>query len=362
MRFGFLITARCNAACTHCTTSCGPNESTALSQEKLISLMDEAAAIWRQRRFPGEALTFSISGGEPFLDFAQLNAVVAHGRDLGAVMSCVTNGFWAANDARAREKLLALKHAGLDGVAVSTSRFHQQFVKRERVDRALRVAHDLGLHTTLKCAITSGDQDIERWARQRQVDRLEVFPVVPYLRDGAGLPERDYIRQRGLPEGPCPYPTITVREDGRAYTCCMPGGFTPLLRLGNVHESPLEHVYRKFYLSGPQQVLRHRGPAHFARALIAQGHGERLRESYESVCDLCAHIAADPVMSAIAEGVASDFAREQSRKVLQEIRSIRAVSNRESAQNEGERHEQTDNPQSPDRGIHSRLASAESGG
>lgn len=323
MRFGFLITARCNASCTHCSVSSGPQRTEGLARDPLLRLIDEAAAVWRQERAPGEPLQLSISGGEPFLQFPLLLEVVAHGARLGAQMSCVTNGFWAASDERARSRLYALKDAGLSLLAVSTSRFHQAFVKRERVERALAIARDVGLRTALKCALTAGDKDradgLEQWARARNVDQLEVFPVLPYLRDGAALPEHEYLRDAPLPEGTCPAPMLTVREDGRAYTCCMPGAFTEFHGLGNALETGLARSFDAFYLNGVQQVLRHRGPAHFARAIVAAGEGHRLRPAYEGVCDLCAHVASEPALAAIARREALAFGRARYRRALWQI-------------------------------------------
>jgi pyruvate-formate lyase-activating enzyme len=334
MRFGFLVTARCNAACSHCTTSCGPHATTALSRPKILALMDEAAALWRKHHVDGEELQFSISGGEPFLDFPLLLDIVAHGARLGAWVGCVTNGSWATSDLRAREKLGKLKAAGLRALAVSTSRFHREYVATTRVELALRIAGELGLHTTLKCATVKSDgASLRNWARSAGAKALEVFPVVPYLREGARLPEREYIRRRALPRGRCPAPTITIREDGTAYTCCMPGGFVDFLALGSVHDVPLERVYDRFYLQGKQQALRHKGPIHFARAVIAAGEGHRLRASYESACDLCAHVASDPTMAAVAERAAEKVADSQyraaERRLVRQSRQSKGVSHEE---------------------------------
>lgn len=320
MRFGFMVTGRCNASCTHCAVSSGPERAAALPTDKILSLMDEGAAIWKRERAPDEPLQFGISGGEPFLDFAQLLEIVAHGSHHGARMTCVTNGSWAASDEKARERLTALKQAGLSMLAVSTSRFHQRFVKIDRVERALRIAREVGLRIALKCVVSASEAGgvggIEEWARAQKVDKLELIPLAPSIRHGAALPEGEYVRHAGLPEGRCPSPMITVQEEGRAYTCCIPGSFNDLLALGNVFETGLERIFERFYLNGTQQVLRHRGPGHFARAIIAQGQGHRLRDRYEGVCDLCTHIASDPQMAAIAEREGRAFARAQYRSGL----------------------------------------------
>lgn len=321
MFLGLLITARCNAACLHCSTSCGPSRTEALGEHEIVRLMDEAAGI-----HDGSALQFCFSGGEVFLDFGQLLRLVAHGKRLGAAVDCVSNGYWASTDARAQARLEALRDCGLRGIALSTSRFHQQFIRRERVERALRIARALGFYTVLKCPLTRSDRnsDLERWARAVDVDELEVFPVLPHLRQGAALPASDYDARPGLPDGACPGAVLTVREDGNAYTCCNAGGFNDFLRLGSIRERPLEGLARDFRIGGRQRLLRLRGPAYFARKAVARGLGGRLRESYGSVCELCAHIGSDRALADCAAQVADSFEKGQVRALLSGMRKAPA--------------------------------------
>jgi MoaA/NifB/PqqE/SkfB family radical SAM enzyme len=159
MYLGLIVTSRCNAACTHCSTSCGPQRTEALPRDRILTLMDEAAA--SSKASGDDWMHFSISGGEPFLDFPLLIEAIAHGHRLGAETSCVSNAYWASSDAKAQGLLEQLKVAGLDLLAVSTSRFHQQFVKRSRVERALRIARDIGLDTQLKFVRTRSDEEDE---------------------------------------------------------------------------------------------------------------------------------------------------------------------------------------------------------
>jgi MoaA/NifB/PqqE/SkfB family radical SAM enzyme len=308
MQLGLFLTARCNAACAHCSSSCGPFRSESLDRSTLFRLMDEAAAANEDER-----LEFSLSGGEPFLDFALLCEVIAHGAALGAVVNCQTNAYWAANDEVAARKLGELRDAGLNGISVSISRFHDAFIRRSRVQRALRVARELGLGTALKCAITADaegdgiDAELERWARASGAELVEVFPVHPYLREGAVLPPAAYAVRPGLPEGRCPAPVLTVDEGGSAYSCCTPGSFNPFLRLGDVARDSIGTLYERYLFHGRQRLLRERGPAHLARALVARGLGAHLRDGYVDVCDLCSHIANDPLLAAAAAEVAQDY-------------------------------------------------------
>lgn len=318
MKLVLLTTARCNASCGHCSTSCGPEKTESLSQNKIFGLMDEAAELAE-----GKPLKFLLTGGEPFMDFELLLSIVAYGARLGAIVTCVTNGYWATSPEKARSMLSAVQDAGLRALAVSTSRFHQQFVKLKRVERVLGAARDLGLTCCLKYVrLPSDAQDeetIKAWAMAAGADEVEDFSLLPYLRDGESLPDSAYIRSPGLPEGRCPAPLLTVREDGEAYFCCTPGADRPLLFLGNTHELRLREVHDRFYLGGMQQILRQHGPIFFARAAEAQSQGYRLRESYTNVCELCTHIVNDPDLAAVATETAQAFEVQQLRGILEAL-------------------------------------------
>lgn len=313
-----MFSARCNASCDHCSTSCGPRRVEALSREQMLGLMDEAAALSR-----GQRLRIGLTGGEPFLDFPLLLDIVAHGKTLGAEMGCVTNAYWATGDDRARTMLAELKAAGLTRLAISASRFHQQFVNRRRVERAFGAGRDVGLWCGLKYVHLGSDPDdadaIEAWARAAGACHVEIFPVLPHLRDGAALPAYEYRRTPGLPTQACPGMLLTVDWNGTAYSCCTPGGFNALLALGHVREASLEDLSERFYLGGTQQILREHGPIRFARAIEARGEGARLRRDYTSVCELCTHIATDPVMARIAAEVGEAFEAQQFSSLLDRV-------------------------------------------
>jgi len=316
MDLSLLLTARCNAACRHCSTDCGPRRTEHLDQEQVTGLMDQAALLSR-----GEPLQFFLSGGEPFLDLDFLLRILRHGSRLGAFMTCVTNGYWATSETRANSVLTSVKDAGLAELAVSSSPFHEEFVRRQRVERVLGAARRVGLPCTVKFVRTRSEartpEEITRWATTAGAKDVQELPLLPHLRRGEQLTQSEYPRGRGLPAGPCPGRVLTVREDGRAFTCCTPGGFNDFLSLGDAHATPLSELRDRFYLGGTQQILREHGPIYFARAIIARGLGGRLRSSYMGTCDLCTHVSSDPHLAAVAEEASTAFEVRQLRQVLE---------------------------------------------
>ena len=306
MNIVIVLTSRCNAACTHCSSSCGPEESQALSLGEIRRLMDDAVAL-----AAGEPVLFALTGGEPFLDLPHLLQVLEHARALGAEATCVTNAYWATSAERAREVLARVQQAGLNVLAISTSVFHERFVRRERVERALGAARDLGLDCTVKYIRPRSDprspSEVDDWARRAGATGVQDIGLLPYLRSGAALPASEFVSRPGVPEGRCPGAAFTVREDGVALGCCTPGAETDFFALGSLRKDSLASLTSRFEHSGKYRILREHGPAWLARRAMERGLGDRLRPSYSSVCDLCAHIGSDPLLAAEANAAGEEL-------------------------------------------------------
>jgi len=300
MILGFVIGAQCNATCEHCGKGYGPTRREALSTDRIVRLMSEAALI-----ADGEPLCFAITGGEPFVRFESLVEIVTHAARLGAEVTCVTNAFWATTDELTVAKLAILRDSGLTELAISVSRFHQRFVPLRRVRRALETAVALGIATTLKGAVTKPDLqpggELAEWKEHLDADEIEIFPVLPYVREGVALPEDVYYRVPGLPENRCPSEILNVDFNGVARSCCSPGRDDTFLGLGHIDSTPLAEINRRFLQQRKQQILREIGPIAFARAAIAAGLGHHLRDAYAGPCDLCLHVRTDPALRRVAD-------------------------------------------------------------
>jgi hypothetical protein len=315
MKISIILTARCNATCSHCSHDYGPRRREELSESRICEVMDDAAAIQ-----DGQPLIYLLTGGEPFSDFNRLLRVIQHGSSLGGGVYCVSNAFWARSDAVTMAKLSALADAGLSGLSVSVSRFHQPFIPLERPQRALRIAKQLGIFTELKGAVTESDLASEgalrTWRSQMDPDLVSIFPVLPYLRSGEQLAATEYVTARGLPTGRCPAETLTIDFAGIARSCCSPGALDEFLALGSLQESSLADLELRFRTAGRQRVLREKGPSYFACGAISQGLALRLRPNYADPCDLCIHIRSDPLLRKVAEEIAAEYGRRTTAPAL----------------------------------------------
>jgi hypothetical protein len=84
------------------------------------------------------------SGGEPFLNFELLLKAVALSEKLEIPSTFVeTNGFWCKNNDVTRQRLVALKEAGLKGILISVNPYYAEFVPFERTDRCVRIGLEI---------------------------------------------------------------------------------------------------------------------------------------------------------------------------------------------------------------------------
>ena len=84
------------------------------------------------------------TGGEPFLNFELLIALVeiAHGLGIPGIF-VETNAFWCVNDGVTRERFRELAQAGLQGILISVNPFLLEHVPFERTRRAVRIATEV---------------------------------------------------------------------------------------------------------------------------------------------------------------------------------------------------------------------------
>ncbi|MCL2060024.1 MAG: radical SAM protein [Oscillospiraceae bacterium] len=118
---GIMANYACNAACRHCLYACSPDRGggyiTQAAAEKTCELLIE-----------GGCYSVHIGGGEPFLDFDGLLALVETlGRAGISIDYIETNAYWA-EDPGAAQRLGALRRAGADALCISVDPFHAEYV------------------------------------------------------------------------------------------------------------------------------------------------------------------------------------------------------------------------------------------
>lgn len=296
-----LITTRqCTAACDHCCFGCSPVQSAAIPVERLRSLIDEAAAF-------GTFETVGFTGGECFLLGKALDALVARARDHGLRTRVVTNGYWATAPQVARNRIGALREAGLNEVHLSTGTFHARYVPVERVLHAARAAAGAGLITTVWIEEREGSAfdtaavhaALDDLAREQRL-YIGRQPWIESVHGGeARLAHDPSLSRFAAAEGRgcgSVLDIVSVTPEQQVLACC---GFTmdaiPDLRLGSVAERALGDVltdapndFLKYWIhvEGPEAVLE------FVRRFVPD---YRLPVESPAMCQTCLHLHRDEV-------------------------------------------------------------------
>jgi hypothetical protein len=146
---GVFLTYKCTNTCKHCLYACSPRWSADwISEEDAEQVLVQLARAMRgQYPYPGrvgvnDGLHFT--GGEPFLNFELLLCLTRIAQRVGIPTIFVeTNGFWCTDDEGTRDKMLALKDAGMDGLFVSANPFILEQIPFERTERAVRISRQV---------------------------------------------------------------------------------------------------------------------------------------------------------------------------------------------------------------------------
>lgn len=136
---GLLLTYRCSAACRFCSYSCSPLSEGLMPRQMALEAWTSLVQL------AGPSARLHITGGEPFLYFEHLAGLLeeAAARNLPALDSLETNGFWVQNLSDAREKLHFLKKIGLRELAISFDPFHAEFIPIESVRTLRTLAYEI---------------------------------------------------------------------------------------------------------------------------------------------------------------------------------------------------------------------------
>jgi MoaA/NifB/PqqE/SkfB family radical SAM enzyme len=139
----FKPTRACPARCDFC---CDPHEASQdrLQRSDMIGLVDRVA-----QELPGIIGTVGFTGGEPFLRFDDMRAVLARARASGMAGAVVSSSYWASSPALALARLGILAEAGLRRYSTSCDSEHLRFVPLAHIRQAVTAAIELGLEVTV---------------------------------------------------------------------------------------------------------------------------------------------------------------------------------------------------------------------
>jgi MoaA/NifB/PqqE/SkfB family radical SAM enzyme len=310
---GFSLWLTCNAQCAHCCTNSSPHSKEMLDLEVAKRCLTEAADLGVR--------SYQVTGGEPTVFMPKLLDFFRHGQQLGMSGAITSNGYFADTEARCRKVLTSLVDLGLATLRLSTDTYHEPYIPFERVLRAMDVALDMGIETSIEVTI------VRRDARQAEVFeainryvargvRLYTSGTLP-TGTANGLPDEVFLT-RSVSEmrnlGCAQAKSLFIDTDGRAYFCCnfprpAPGAEpldTSLYNVGNVYEHSIHQIYYNMATSPISARLSETGPDGVLQALRAD-HGDELIDRlhqpklrYCGICDFCYSVISNPGLVPLA--------------------------------------------------------------
>lgn len=278
---GIVITQRCDILCDHCVVSGSGRKKGTTSVEKL-------GAIFKQINECQSINKVCFTGGEPFIyhDLLAEGAKLVEKSSLSS--SVVTNANWAISTSRCENRLSVLEH-GIDTIAISCDKYHQQHVPLDNVKRVIEVGLGLGFDIAIMSTHLSNEKsnikEVESSLHQYK-DSIEISSqsIVPIGR------AKELINERmktgycccGVADKP------VIDHDGSVHGCCGPSlnvkRANPLL-LGNINKESLQTIVNKAQNNLFLQSIRVIGPKLFKKHL----HSAGIEIPYECDhhCELC---------------------------------------------------------------------------
>lgn len=291
---GLLLTYKCNAACEFCYYNCGPEKEGVMSAATAIGA-------WKSlKNLAGRAAKIHITGGEPFLYWDRLVQILqeAGKEKLGEVDLIETNGFWAASEGIARERLEILDELGMRRLKISTDPFHREYVDAEPVRRLAEVAAE----------VLGPERVLVRW-RKYLASPVEMKELTSEERRGQYvLAMNDYpCRFTGRAAGQLAELTASEPVESLASMNCKLGflaakgvhidpfgnvfsGTCSGIIVGNINQMPLDDIWKRFNPARSEFIdtLFNLGP--YGLLGEAVGLGYKKADVYASKCHLCTSI------------------------------------------------------------------------
>ena len=130
-----MLSYRCTNACRHCLYRCSPRQP-----EEWLTL-DTARSIFDALRWEPQLDSIHIAGGDPTLRMDLLIDIIRLAREMNLPVAYVeTNASWCRDREHTRCEMTRMRDAGLPGLLVSVSMFHNEFVPFSSTRNCVEVA------------------------------------------------------------------------------------------------------------------------------------------------------------------------------------------------------------------------------
>lgn len=291
----WITTYNCNIACDHCFFDTQNNKvymNPEMVTEALASLQNTKHMFWQH-----------LSGGEIFLNEKSLFQIIANirkhfSKDLGLS----TNAFWATDIELARKKVLALKKAGVTGLALSADYYHQQCMSSKGAENLAKVLGESGLTThsyIMGARLAEGVEGCKEVNKKSDAiaQKVKGNLEIPYAKATERSIGKGSIintpKKLGVPQGMCSELNTCLGERSPfnpAMVWIDPYGNVMIcygIIIGNLHHNSLNDIIENYSAEKVplMQKLASKGPKALYQEALEKGIN--MPDSYFDECDVC---------------------------------------------------------------------------
>ena len=282
------FTNKCTANCDICCMNSSINNNERLSNEIVISAIDETADMGIK------VLLFS--GGEPLLYYDDLLMFLSRSKKHNMIVSLNTNAYWCNNYDDAKEKMLKLRRNGLANIITSLDIFHNKFISVNNIKIFLKAAKDTGLRPILNLCggYDQADQGIIELLKEvgsllYNVD-LRFFPVSFVGRAAQNLDNHKLKYTYRIDDIRCDaYQTIHILSNGNVCACCCELNKEEPFVLGNLYDNSLSSIVNSYRKCVPYNLVLKKGfrwIAERVKSIIP----DLLEIEYNNPCEFCERV------------------------------------------------------------------------
>ena len=278
----------CNAKCSHCYTSCGPDgPKDILPKEVAERVIDELSIEEKVSK------NLVIGGGEAGIYEDLLLFVISYGVRRGFRVSIVTNCFKGKTEKEGKKWCKKLAKAGLSSIELSTDSFHSPYIKTEWVGNIIEGAKEAGLEVILRFTVSKKSKVGDLLAELKDYDLSDVKVMsqpAASLGRAKSLGEELYKLEK-LPKRNClDFLSLTVTPSGNVYPCCLGSELTEGLMLGNCLNRSMWNILDDLENNLLVREVLTKGPGSIIEKLDINTGKKLKKSSYLNICELCNRI------------------------------------------------------------------------
>lgn len=192
--FQWHVTERCNWKCKHCYQSGTPAPELPLQDLlRIAAMMEDASSKW------GKVSSLSLTGGEPFLRAAELDALASFfdQSDHFAYYDILTNGSLitdAEAESLARRSKLRRVQVSLEGASATSNDDIRGKGAFEKTLNAIRILRSKDIEISVMMTLTKKNKDeIEQLARLLGEEGVTALSLERFVPEGSGSDRKSVV-------------------------------------------------------------------------------------------------------------------------------------------------------------------------